>query len=111
MFFKRTLTIASKEEIHSVIQFHALSGETLTNLCKKRTSVDGEMSVYGTLVFGWHKRYSDDRESLNGDERLGRPLTKTSLFAVNQARLMLEQDRGKIVSCKPHSYKLHRHFH
>ena len=65
---------------------------------KKRTDVDGEMSVYWTIVFGLHKRYSDGRESLNGDERSGRPLNQKALLAVNQVRLMLEQDHGKIIS-------------
>ena len=42
--------MASKEEIRSVIKFHALSGETSTISFKKRTNVDGEMSVYKTKL-------------------------------------------------------------
>ena len=61
--------MASKEEIRSEIKFHALSGETSTYSSKKRTSVNGEMSVYRTFVFELHRQYSDGRASLNDDER------------------------------------------
>ena len=67
--------MASKGGIRSEVKFLALSGETSTNSFKIRTSVDGKMSVYRTIVFEWHKRYSDGRVSLNGDERPGRPLS------------------------------------
>ena len=75
--------MASKEEIRSVIKFHALSGETSTTSFKKRTSVNRKMSVYKTIVFELHKRYSDGRASLNNDERPGRHVSKQSLRAVN----------------------------
>lgn len=85
--------MASKEEIRSVIKFHALSGETPTNSLKKLKSVYGETSVCRTIVFEWHKRYSDGRVSLNDDERPGRPVSRKSLFAVDQVSQMLEKDR------------------
>jgi len=85
--------MASKEEIRSVIKFHALSGETPTYWYKKIKRVYGESFVCQTLVFEWHKRNSGGRISLNDDERTGRPVTKKSLAAVDQVRDLMDQDR------------------
>jgi len=60
---------------------------------KKIKRVYGESSVCRTLVFEWHKRYSGGRISLHDDERIGRPVTKKSLAAVDQVRDLMDQDR------------------
>ena len=58
----------SKDEIRAVIKLHALSGETPINSFKQLKSVYRETSVCKTIVFEWHKRYSDGPVSLNDDE-------------------------------------------
>jgi hypothetical protein len=82
-------TFSNKVEQRAVIQFCVDIGKTPTEIHKfiKRSVVSR------SLVFKWHKRFSDGRGSLMDDKRERRPSFKTSDVVKNEVRDVVDGDR------------------
>lgn len=81
-----------KLETRAIIKFCKDLGKTPTDTCKMLQKSRGKTSVSRALVFKWHKRFSEGRESIQDDTRSGRKLhvNETHLTSIKEA---LEFDR------------------
>ena len=66
------LSLLRKLKIRAVIKFCKELGKTPTDTYKMLQKSRGEKCVCRALVFKWHKRFSEGRESLQDDSRPGR---------------------------------------
>ena len=66
------LSLLRKLETRAVIKLCKDLGKTPTDTYKLLQKIRGEKCVSRTLVFKWHKRFSEGRESLQDDSRPGR---------------------------------------
>jgi hypothetical protein len=72
-------TLAEKVEQRTVIKFCMDIGKTPTEMHKFLKQSEKHSKVSCSLIFKWHKRFVDGRDSLADDEREGR---QASLFLV-----------------------------
>ena len=80
-------------EQRAVIQFCVDIGKTPTETHKFIKQSATHSNVSRSLVFKWHKRFSDGRGSLMDDKREGRPSFKTSDVVKNEVRDVIDSDR------------------
>ena len=86
-------TFSNKVEQRAVIKFCADIGKTPTETHKFIKQSVTHSNVSRSLVFKWHKRFSDGRDSLMGDKREGRPSFKTSDVVKNEVCNVIDSDR------------------
>ena len=84
-------------EQRAVIKFCVDIGKTPTETHKFIKQSVTHSNVSRSLVFKWHKRFSDGRCSLMDDKREGRPSFKTSDVVKNEIRDVIDGDRRLIV--------------
>ena len=61
-------------ETRATITFCVKVGMTPTQTYGKMTAANTNYKVSRRLIFKWHKRFQDGRESLDDDSRSGRPV-------------------------------------
>jgi hypothetical protein len=66
------LSVAKRLEIRTIIKFCANIGKTQLDTYKELKRASGTSSVSRRLVFKWHKRSVEARESVDDDNRSGR---------------------------------------
>lgn len=79
-------------EQRTIIKFCAATGKTPVDTMKMLSEATGKPSVCRSIVYKWHKRFSDGRNSVKDDARSGRPGVINSGL-VNTVRDMIEEDR------------------
>lgn len=87
--------MASDEQLsqRAVIQFCVNIGKTPVQTMELMSRAAGKPSAARSLVYKWHKRYSDGRESIRDDDRCGRPTSKTRKSDVNLVKELVDVDR------------------
>jgi transposase len=86
-------TFSNKVEQRAVIKFCADIGKTQTETHKFIKQSVTHSNVSRSLVFKWHKRFSDGRDSLMDDKREGRPSFKTLDVVKNEVCDVIDSDR------------------
>ena len=86
-------TFSNKVEQRAVIKFCVDIGKTPTETHKFIKQSVTHSNVSRSLVFKWHKRFSDGRGSLMDDKREGRPSFKTSDVVKNEVCDVIDGDR------------------
>jgi transposase len=86
-------TFSNKVAQRAVIKFCVDIGKTPTETHKFIKQLVTHSNVSRSLVFKWHKRFSDGRDSLMGDKREGRPSFKTSDVVKNEVCDVIDGDR------------------
>ena len=85
--------MTSQAEIRSSIKFCALLGFTPTQTEKKISTAYTNRSVSRALVFRWHKRFREGRDSVEDDERSGRPNSAVCKKTVVEVQRQINGDR------------------
>jgi transposase len=62
-------------------------------------SAYGEKCLSRTSVFEWHERFKEGRESLQDDERKGRPSTSRTGELAEVIKKFLAEDRNFVFGC------------
>ena len=86
-------TFSNKVEQRAVIKFCVDIGKTPTETHKFIKQSVTHSNVSRSLVFKWHKRFSDGRGSLMDDKCEGRPSFKTSDVVKNEVCDVIDGDR------------------
>jgi hypothetical protein len=68
-------------------------GKTPTDTHKFLKQSEKHSKVSRSLIFKWHKRFADGRDSLADDEREGRPSFRESDAVKNEVRDVINGDR------------------
>jgi len=79
-------TFAEKVERRAVIMFCVDIGKTPTETHKILKQSEKQSKISRSLIFKWHKRFADGRNSLSDDEREGRPSFRESDAVKNEVR-------------------------
>ena len=86
-------TFSNKVEQRAVIKFCVDIGKKPTETHKFIKQSVTHSKVSRSLVFKWHKRFSDGRGSLMDDKREGRTSFKTSDVVKNEVHDVIDGDR------------------
>jgi hypothetical protein len=86
-------TFAEKVEQRAVIKFCVDIGKTSTDTHKFLKQSEKHSKVSRSLIFKWHKRFADRRDSLADDEWEGRPSFRESDAVKNEVRDVINVDR------------------
>ena len=86
-------TFAEKVEQRAVIKFCVDIGKTPTDTHKFLKQSEKHSKVSRSLIFKWHKRFADGRDSLADDEQEGRPSFRESDAVKNEVRDVINGDR------------------
>ncbi|XP_052818061.1 rotatin-like [Mya arenaria] len=77
----------------AVIQFCVNLGKTPSQTPKVMNEASSETQVKRMLVYKWHKRFSEGRESICDDVRSGRPVSQTTVCDVEAVKNIVDADR------------------
>jgi hypothetical protein len=66
---------------------------TRCDTCATLSEAYGTEAMKKTSVFHWHKRFKEDRGSVEGDETSGRPKSQRTDVTVEKARNLVHSDR------------------
>ena len=93
---KICLKMASCENVENraTIKFCVKLGMTPTQTYEKMTAPNMHYKVSRRLIFKWHKRFRDGRESINDDSRSGRPAVVDS-SVVTSVKTSIDEDRRR----------------
>ena len=72
----------------AIIQFYVGLGHTSVQTMEMLNRSTIKPSVARSLVYNWHKRYSEGRETVMDDERCGRPVSKSKTSDVKSHRVI-----------------------
>lgn len=84
---------AEKVEQRAVIKFCVDIGKTPTDTHKFLKQSEKHSKVSRSLIFKWHKRFADGRDSLADDEREGRPSFRESDAVKNEVQDVINGDQ------------------
>ena len=87
----------AQEETRAMIKFCVDLGKTPTETMKMMKDANRSSNVSRSLVFKWHKRFSEGRESLKDDTGRGRKRI-VNAGAVTAVKSLIEEDRRLTVS-------------
>ena len=87
----------AQEETHAIIKFCVDLGKTPTETIKMMKDANRSSNVSRSLVFKWHKRFSEGRESLKDDTGRGRKRI-VNAGTVAAVKSLIEEDRRLTVS-------------
>ena len=77
----------------AVIQFCVNLGKTPSQTLKLMNEASSETQEKRMLVYKWHKRFSEGRESICDDVRSGRPVSQTTVCDVEAVKNIVDADR------------------
>ena len=89
-----------KQEQRIHVKFLVKLKKTPTECYKLLKEVYGEDSLSRARVFGWHKRFSEGRESTDDDQRPGCPVSVSTPQKVTQINEMVRKDRRMSIRMK-----------
>lgn len=81
-------------EQRAVIKFHAKLGTSATETFKLMQKVYGSECLSRSKTFEWHKRFLEGRQSLEDDERVGRPITIRTADSIQKVQEFVSNDRN-----------------
>ena len=84
--------IDQKHELRIIIQYCVRRGLTVTETFNEMNSTYGEDIVTESTVKKWHKRFREERKSVNDDPRSGAPVSATTEATIEKAKKLIEDD-------------------
>lgn len=90
------MTTSELTEHRAIIKFCVNLDKTPVQTLKMMEQANLKPKVCRSLVFRWHKRYRDGRESLSDDKRSGRPAL-ISDYLVAQVKNVIDLDRRQTI--------------
>jgi transposase len=75
------------------IKFCAKLGKSASETLQMLTEVFGADAIKKSSVFEWHKRFTEGREDVKDDERIGRPKTRRTDENAEKVRKLVRSDR------------------
>lgn len=85
-----------KIEFRAVIKFLTKQGKTPQIIMEEMSSVYGDSCPGKSMVYKWHSLFKQGRDSIEDDQRSGRPIEATSSDIVEKVeKLVLEDARLK----------------
>lgn len=94
-----------KMEQRAAVKFCYKCGKTATETFQMMKTAYGGECLSKTTVYEWHKRFREGHESLQDDERSGRPTTSKSQENIDGVRTLIERDRRS--TCRMIADELH----
>ena len=87
--------MSSKEKLkkRAIIQFCVGLGHTPVQTMEMLNRSTKKPSVAWSLVYKWHKRYSEGQETIMDNDRCGRPVSKSKTSDVKLAKDRLDVDQ------------------
>ena len=87
--------MSSEEKLkqRAIIQFRVGLGHTPVQTIKLLNRLTKKPSVARSLVYKWHKRYSEGGETMMDDERCGRSVSESKTSDVKLVKDRLDVDR------------------
>jgi len=76
-----------------IIKFPVKLKKSATEIIQLLTEAYGEDCISRARVFEWHKPFSEDRESVKGNDRPGRPRTAVTDNNIEKVRDVTRKDR------------------
>ena len=76
-----------------IIKFPVKLKKSATEIIQLLTEAYGEDCISRARVFEWHKPFSEDRESVKGNDRPGRPRTAVTDNNIEKLRDVTRKDR------------------
>ena len=96
--FDRIMSSTESTETRAIIKFCANLGMTPTQTMKKMEEADMKNCACRALVFRWHKRFREGRESISDDERRGRPpVISSTLVTSIKLKIFYTHSRSCVV--------------
>ena len=74
------------------IKFCVKLGKTFTETLEMLRKAYGDPALSRTTVYEWFKRFKEGRESLDDDERSGRPASSRTDESVEKIRELIRKD-------------------
>lgn len=87
------MTPEDKLKTRSVIQFCVNLGKSPVETMDLMNTASGKSTVARSLVYKWHKRYSEGRDTIMDDDRSGRPVSRRRESDVELVKCVLNEDR------------------
>ena len=81
-----------KEQLIAV-KFCVKLGKSETEIFSMFNMAYGEVAMKRTACFKWHERFKGGRQSIDDDERLGRPSTSTDDLGVDKINTVVRANR------------------
>ncbi|EGI70636.1 FLJ37770-like protein [Acromyrmex echinatior] len=81
-------------EQRAVIKFNAKLGKSASETFRSMQQVYGSQCLSRTDVFEWHKRFLEDRETLEDDKKSGRPILVRTPEMIEKVRDFVANDRN-----------------
>lgn len=82
----------------AVIQFCVNLGKSPTETLDMMNMASKKPAACRSLIYKWHKRFSEGRESVRDDDRSGRPITHMTSSDINAVKLALDVDRRRTLA-------------
>ena len=89
------MKMSSEEKLkqRAIIQFCVGLGHTPVQTMEMLNRSTKKPSVAQSLVYKWHKRYSEGQETIIDDDRCGHPESKSKTSDVKLGKIHLDVDR------------------
>ena len=87
-----------KNEQRVCIKFCVKLGKSATETFDMLRQAFHDHALGRTQVFGWHARFKSGRESVEDDERSGRPVTSRTPENVNKISELIHEDRRQTIN-------------
>ncbi|KAL4659651.1 hypothetical protein GN956_G48 [Arapaima gigas] len=79
------------------IRFCQLLGKSATETLQMLQQAHGEQALSRSVVFAWHRRFREGRESLGDDERSGRPVTTRTEENIRAVERLVRENGAQTV--------------
>ncbi|EGI68410.1 FLJ37770-like protein [Acromyrmex echinatior] len=81
-------------EQRAVIKFNVKLGKSASETFRSMQQVYGSQCLCRTVVFEWHKRFLEGRETLEDDKKSGRPILVRTPEMIKKVRDFVANDRN-----------------
>lgn len=92
------MTPEDRMKQRAVIQFCVNLGKSPVETLDMMRTASKKTPACRSLVYKWHRRYSEGRGSVKDDARSGRPVTRTTSADVIAVKAALDSDRRRTLS-------------
>ncbi|KAG5337044.1 SETMR methyltransferase, partial [Acromyrmex charruanus] len=96
-------------EQRAVIKFNAKLGKSASETFRSMQQVYGSQCLGRTIVFEWHKRFLEGRETLEDDKKSGRPISVRTPEMIEKVHDFVANDRNASLKMMEEALNNHRH--
>ncbi|PAA54417.1 hypothetical protein BOX15_Mlig004941g5 [Macrostomum lignano] len=85
----------SKQDVRSLMKFQFLQGKKPPDMFRELQQVLGKCAPTEQTVRKWYRLFAEGRESVEDNDRSGRPMTATNETVVKKVQELLDDDRRR----------------